>query len=434
MDARPHGPVRVHLVGAGDARTTPAPGSAPRRRAGWRRRARRRRRDRGWWRRSARDGVGEVPVRVGDRLERVPTGPADHRRPQLVAELPDRVEREVAQQAVEPVDVRVERLAADAEPGGQRGERERLDARLVDQGAGGLDRPRRGRAPPASPCAASGSRQSDGLSKIPGGISRATPRSPRRRAVPAGAGGEPGGTGQSPRPTAAPPMPCPALDRERAGEREVPLRVDRRPVVAQARLGQRGELVAQRHRGVAGGARRARPGSPSPRRNASSARTARPVRIRSSAGPWPMMPRQAHGAAVDERHAPPSAEHAEHRVVGRHAEVAPQRELEAARDRVALDRRDHRLGRAACGSGPSARRRRARRELTRSPPGSDIALRSAPAQKVPSRAGEHRDRERVVGVEARRTRRRSASAVGRSTALRASGRSMVTTATGPSTS
>ena len=59
--------------------------------------------------------VGEAPVRVGDGLERVAPGTPDHRRAQLVAEQPDRVEREVAQQPVEPVDMRIQRLAADSE-------------------------------------------------------------------------------------------------------------------------------------------------------------------------------------------------------------------------------------------------------------------------------------------------------------------------------
>jgi len=47
------------------------------------------------------------------------------------------------------------------------------------------------------------------------------------------------------------------------------------------------------------------------------------------------------------------------------------------------------------------------------------------------RAGEHRDGERLVGIEAAE-RLASASAVGRSIALATSGRSMVITAIGPS--
>jgi hypothetical protein len=84
-------------------------------------------------------GAGEVPVRVGDRLERVAARAPDHRRPELVAEAHHRVEGEVAQQPIEPVDVRVERLAADAEPRRQPGERQRLDPRLVDQLPGCVD-------------------------------------------------------------------------------------------------------------------------------------------------------------------------------------------------------------------------------------------------------------------------------------------------------
>ena len=51
--------------------------------------------------------------------------------------------------------------------------------------------------------------------------------------------------------------------------------------------------------------------------------------------------REPDRAAVDQRHAPAPAEHAENGVACGHAQVAPDRELEPARDRVALDRRDH---------------------------------------------------------------------------------------------
>src|SRR2546425_326590 len=49
-------------------------------------------------------------------------------------------------------------------------------------------------------------------------------------------------------------------------------------------------------------------------------------------------PGQTHRAEVDQRHAPAPAEDAEDGVGGRHAEVAPERQLEATRDGVALDR------------------------------------------------------------------------------------------------
>ena len=53
--------------------------------------------------------------------------------------------------------------------------------------------------------------------------------------------------------------------------------------------------------------------------------------------------REAERAAVDERHAPAPAVDAEDRVLRRHAQVAPQRELETARDGVPLDGGDHGL-------------------------------------------------------------------------------------------
>ena len=101
--------------------------------------------------------------------------------------------------------------------------------------------------------------------------------------------------------------------------------------------------------------------------------TPRPVRMRSSACEWPIRRGRRTVPPSIERHAPAAAEHAEHRVARGDAQVAPQRELEAARDRVALDRGDHRLRRAACGSAPSVRRRlrctRLPRPAPRSPSG-----------------------------------------------------------------
>src|SRR5580693_8423266 len=53
---------------------------------------------------------------------------------------------------------------------------------------------------------------------------------------------------------------------------------------------------------------------------------------------------QAHGAEVEQRDPEAPAEHAEDRVLGSDAEVAPEGELDAACHRIALDRRDHGLG------------------------------------------------------------------------------------------
>ncbi|HXM00407.1 MAG TPA: hypothetical protein VN932_10795 [Rhizomicrobium sp.] len=54
--------------------------------------------------------------------------------------------------------------------------------------------------------------------------------------------------------------------------------------------------------------------------------------------------RQAHRAAVNQRHAPAPAEHAEGRVILRHAQIAPQRELQTTRHGITRHRRDHGLG------------------------------------------------------------------------------------------
>ena len=55
-------------------------------------------------------------------------------------------------------------------------------------------------------------------------------------------------------------------------------------------------------------------------------------------------PRQAHRAAVDQRHAPAPAEHAENGVALDDAQVGQQRQLQPAGHRIAADRRDQRLG------------------------------------------------------------------------------------------
>ncbi len=54
-------------------------------------------------------------------------------------------------------------------------------------------------------------------------------------------------------------------------------------------------------------------------------------------------PRQTHGAAIHQRHAPAPAVHAEDRVACRHPQIAPERELQAAGNGVTLHGGDHRL-------------------------------------------------------------------------------------------
>ena len=134
------------------------------------------------------------------------------------------------------------------------------------------------------------------------------------------------------------------------------------------------------------------------------------VRVADQAG-------QADRAAVDERHAPAPAEHAEHRVARGDPQVAPDRELEPAGDRVALDRGDHRLRRAACASGPSDRRRR---RCTRVAASFADRLQVGARAERAVRAGEDRDAASSSASNARNASASSA-AVGRSTALRACG-------------
>ena len=139
---------------------------------------------------------------------------------------------------------------------------------------------------------------------------------------------------------------------------------------------------------------------------------------------------QAHGATVDEGNTPPPAEHAEHRVVRGDAQVAPQRELEPARDRVALDRRDHRFGKQHPG----------RAHRTVAVVGDRVAASLADRFEVGARAehavraGQDRDRALVVGLEGAKRlgeQRRGRPVDG---VTRGGGRSMVTIVTGPSCS
>ena len=106
-------------------------------------------------------------------------------------------------------------------------------------------------------------------------------------------------------------------------------------------------------------------------------------------------PRQSHRAAVDQRNAPPPAEHAEHRVLLDDAHVAPQRQLQAARDGVAADGCDHRLG----------QHHSARPHRTGSGAMHRVGIRRAESLEIGSSTEcsvvtpQHGDRSRVVLVE-----------------------------------
>ena len=105
---------------------------------------------------------------------------------------------------------------------------------------------------------------------------------------------------------------------------------------------------------------------------------------------------QPDGAAVDQGHAPAPAVDAEDGVACRDAQIAPHRQLEPAGDGVALDRRDDRLREqhAARAHGAVAVHGDAVAAAFRD------ALQVRPGAERAARAGEHRDGEGVVGVEA----------------------------------
>ena len=106
--------------------------------------------------------------------------------------------------------------------------------------------------------------------------------------------------------------------------------------------------------------------------------------------------RQAHGAAVDQGNAPAPAVDAEHRVLLGHPQIAPDRQLQAAGDRVTGDGRDHRL------------RQRQPRRLHRSVTVDAVTLDAlaggyrlqvGAGAKCAARAPQHRDLLLGVGLE-----------------------------------
>jgi hypothetical protein len=108
-------------------------------------------------------------------------------------------------------------------------------------------------------------------------------------------------------------------------------------------------------------------------------------------------PRQPDGAAVHERDAEAATEDAEDGALRGDAQVAPQGELETAGHGVTLDGCDDRLGR----QHPRDAERRLAVVL-------DAHLTDGvqvrPRAEAASRAGEHRDGQRLVGVKARKGR------------------------------
>src|SRR5207249_6259128 len=106
-------------------------------------------------------------------------------------------------------------------------------------------------------------------------------------------------------------------------------------------------------------------------------------------------PRQADRPEVDQWHAEPAVEHPERGASAGHAQVTPQSQLQAARDRVALDRRDHRL--------VELHARRSHRALASGGEPGGPALRHLleveAGAEIASCSGEDRHRQRVVRFE-----------------------------------
>ena len=113
------------------------------------------------------------------------------------------------------------------------------------------------------------------------------------------------------------------------------------------------------------------------------------------ARPCPIKSRQANRAEVDQGHAEAPAVHAERGIARGHAQVAPQRELQASGDGRTLDGRDHRLRQLhARRSHGSVAILAVRLPLT-GRPGFQIGARA----EGPARAGQDRNAVRGLGLE-----------------------------------
>ncbi len=191
--------------------------------------------------------------------------------------------------------------------------------------------------------------------------------------------------------------PVPVLVGERLLERHRPLLIRREPVAAKRGLGARCHVVSQCGRCGERLARRDQAvGEPHPQRLLAAHAAAgedqvEGVAVAEQAG-------EADRAAVHQRNAPAAAVDAEHRVLGRHPQVTPRGELEAAGDGVALDGGDHRLGEQHARGADRA----VAVGLDTARAGSAVLLHRlqvrAGAERV-VRAREHGDGERLVGLE-----------------------------------
>ncbi len=192
--------------------------------------------------------------------------------------------------------------------------------------------------------------------------------------------------------------PCAPLLPQCSFQRQIPLPIGRRPIGEHARLRQCGDLARELLRG---GQRLARldhaAGEPHGQRLVGVDRAAGEDHVQRP--PHADDARQAHGATVDQRHAPAAAEDAEHGVALGHAQVGQQGQLEAAGDGVSAYRGDQRFGQAhprrphGTGRATVGRQRVAARGIA---DGGQVR----PGAEMAARAAQHRHPQRVIRGEA----------------------------------
>ena len=170
---------------------------------------------------------------------------------------------------------------------------------------------------------------------------------------------------------------------QRLGERQIPLAVGRGAIRQQAWLRERGDLARRGARPPARAVPSATTRLARPNRSASRAPTGAAGQDHVERAAHADDARQAHRAAVDQRHAPAAAEHAEDRALLGDAQVAPAARARARRRPRSPRPRRSAASTAPCASAPSARRRPWIEHVRAL--GSPIAARSAPAQNLPAR-------------------------------------------------
>jgi len=185
---------------------------------------------------------------------------------------------------------------------------------------------------------------------------------------------------------------------QRLGQRQVPLPIGRSPVGQQALLRKRRQLARQLQRRL----QRATAGHHA----VDQAHGQRLVGAHRAAGqdqiqrpPHADDARQPHRAAVDQRHTPAAAEHAQRGVGIGHPQVGQQGQLQPAGHGVALDGGDQRLGQRHA-RGPHGRVGPALRVQLVAQCRVGHRRQVGAGAKMPARAMQHRHAQRGVGLEA----------------------------------